>query len=58
MTASLGGRFDTRDRSSVPVSEFKGAGTNVKVVGHVSIRREALEKIFFIVPPTFYTVPP
>ena len=36
----------------------KGAGTNMKVVGHVSIRREAPEKIFLSCPPTFYTVPP
>ena len=37
---------------------IKGAGTNMKVVGHVSIRREAPEKNFYRAPPTFYTVPP
>ena len=41
-----------------PAGFTKGAGTNMKVVGHVSIRREAPEKNFYRAPPTFYTVPP
>ena len=36
----------------------KGAGTNMKVVGHVSIRREAPEKNFYRAPPHFlYSAP-
>jgi len=39
----------------------KGAGTNMKVVGHVSIRRirrEAPEKFFYRAPPLFIQCPP
>ena len=36
----------------------KGAGTNMKVVGHVSIRRKAPEKFFYRAPPLFIQCPP
>ena len=43
--------------SRAKLGETKGAGTNMKVVGHVSIRREAPQKIFYRAPHFLYSAP-